>query len=33
MVLSLKNYCEERFRFFEPQARTLAVKLSYLIRI
>ena len=33
MVLSLKNYCEDRFRFFEPQARTLAVKLSYLIRI
>jgi hypothetical protein len=33
MVLSLKNYCEERFRFFEPQARTLAIKLSYLIRI
>jgi hypothetical protein len=33
MVLSLKNFCEERFRFFEPQARTLAIKLSYLIRI
>ncbi len=33
MVLSLKNYCEERFRLFRPQARTLAVKLSYLIRI
>ena len=33
MVLSLKNYCEERFHFFQPQARTLAIKLSYLIRI
>jgi len=33
MVLSLKNYCEERFRFFQPRARTLTVKLSYLIRI
>jgi hypothetical protein len=33
MTLVLKNYCAERFRFFEPQARTLAIKLSYLIRI
>jgi hypothetical protein len=33
MVISLKNFCEERFRIFAPQARTLAIKLSYLIRM
>jgi hypothetical protein len=33
MSISLKNFCEERFRIFAPQARTLAIKLSYLIRL
>ena len=33
MAVSLKNFCEERLRLFDPQARTLAIKMSYLIRI
>ncbi len=33
IVLSIKNYSEERFRFFNPDARSIALKFSYLLRI
>jgi hypothetical protein len=33
IYLSIKNYSENRFRFFSPDARSIALKVSYLFRI
>ncbi len=32
IYLSIKNYSEDHFRFFSPDARTIAFKVSYLLR-
>ena len=33
IYISLKNYSENRLRFFHPNARSFTMKISYLIRI
>lgn len=33
IYLSIKNYSENRFRFLEPDARSITFKISYLLRI
>jgi hypothetical protein len=33
IYISIKNYSEERFRFFHPEARSITFKISYLFRI
>ena len=33
IYLSIKNYSEKRFHFLDPDARSIAFKISYLLRI
>ena len=33
IYLSIKNYSEQRFRLFDPYARSVTFKISYLFRI